>query len=223
MSASKTTGKTAVKPTKGVKKTTTTKTSTKPATSKATTSKAKPKIKEKSVEINETVPVKKPRRVVSRESIITDFDSLLSVIDGHIGDIRTNNVNKIKNKGITITSLKTMIRHLKQLRTDVSRNVRNKKKRNESGSSTSGFQKPVNISDEMSKFAGWTTGDQHSRVEVTKSICKYIKDNNLQNPEDRRQIKPDVKLTRLLKYKPGGEPLTYYSLQKLIQIHFIKA
>jgi hypothetical protein len=69
-----------------------------------------------------------------------------------------------------------------------------------------------------------------SRVEVTKFICDYIKSNNLQNPQDRRQIVPDSKLCKLLDFKPvkdgkdkDGKALTYYYLQQKIQPHFVQA
>jgi len=59
-----------------------------------------------------------------------------------------------------------------------------------------------------------------SRVDVTKAICNYVKEKNLQNPADRRQFTPDEKLATLLGVK---EVITYYTLQKHIQKHFPKA
>jgi chromatin remodeling complex protein RSC6 len=61
-------------------------------------------------------------------------------------------------------------------------------------------------------------------VDVTKFLCAYIKDNNLQNDADKRQIKPDAKLTKLLGYdaKAATSPLTYFHLQKLLKPHFVK-
>ena len=85
--------------------------------------------------------------------------------------------------------------------------------------------KPVGISGEMCKFTGWGTDELKSRVDVTKYICNYIREKDLQNPEDRRQIIPDKKLSGLLgvdKASLKEEPLTYYSLQRRIQPHFIK-
>ena len=82
--------------------------------------------------------------------------------------------------------------------------------------------KPVSISSDMCKFAGWNKTEKHSRVDVTKNICNYIKENDLQNPEDRRKIIPDSKLKSILRLgDKEKEPLTYYSLQKHIQVHFI--
>ena len=215
MSSAKTSGKTAAKP-----KAKTTK-STKAAPKTTKTTKTKIPVAEKVIE--KVSPVKRARRVVDRETIMTDFERLLSTVDGHIGIIRESSKSKSKSSPITITSLKAIVRQLKQLRTDVNKNIKIKRKSSTGNLATSGFQKPVAVTSEMSKFAGWTSGDLHSRVEVTKSICNYIKDNNLQNPEDRRQIKPDGKLSKLLRIKVGSDPLTYYSLQKHIQIHFVKS
>jgi len=84
----------------------------------------------------------------------------------------------------------------------------------------SGLQKPVNISEQMAKFAGWVPTELHSRVEVTKIICTYIKSNNLQKPENRRIILLDTNLKNLLAYT--SDEITYPHIQKYIGIHLIK-
>ena len=88
----------------------------------------------------------------------------------------------------------------------------------------SGFLKPVKISADMAKFTGWNAAELKSRVDVTKYLCNYIKEHNLQNPEDKRQIIPDAKLAKLIKYdsKKENEPLRYYSLQRFLKPHFLK-
>jgi chromatin remodeling complex protein RSC6 len=77
----------------------------------------------------------------------------------------------------------------------------------------------------MAKFTGWDPTELKSRVDVTKFICAYVKDHNLQNPEDRRQILADPKLTKLLKYdvKKEGNPLTYFRIQTSLKNHFPKS
>ena len=111
-----------------------------------------------------------------------------------------------------------------KVRGDVGKNIKVKRQMSADMSKTSGFLKPVSVSNEVSTFAGWSKGEQHSRVDVTKFICEYVKKNDLQNPKDRRQILPDKKLRSLLKLKENEkEPLTYYSLQRHIQPHFIKS
>jgi chromatin remodeling complex protein RSC6 len=82
--------------------------------------------------------------------------------------------------------------------------------------------KPVKVSNDMAKFAGWDPVQLRSRIDATKYICQYIRDHNLQNPADRRQINPDEKLGKLLGYDAKKEkPLTYYSIQQKIQQHFV--
>ena len=77
----------------------------------------------------------------------------------------------------------------------------------------------------MAKFTGWNVDEPKSRVDITKYICSYIKDNNLQNPEDRRQILADSKLSKLLRYDPKKEtePLTYFRIQSCLKSHFPKS
>lgn len=84
----------------------------------------------------------------------------------------------------------------------------------------SGLQKPVIISEEMAKFAEWNPSDLHSRVEVTKVICAYIKSNSLQKPENRRIILVDDKLKKLLNY--DEDEITYPHIQKYIGAHLSK-
>ena len=90
----------------------------------------------------------------------------------------------------------------------------------------SGFQKPVRISNDLAKFTGWPADELRSRVDVTKYICDYIATNKLQNPEDKRQILPDVKLQKLLGFNPdkAEKPLCYYGIQTYLknQNHFPK-
>lgn len=84
----------------------------------------------------------------------------------------------------------------------------------------SGLQKAVNISEDMAKFAGWAPTELHSRVEVTKAICSYIKTNNLQKPENRRIVLLDARLKKLLAY--NDDEITYPHIQKYIGAHLIK-
>ena len=52
-------------------------------------------------------------------------------------------------------------------------------------------------------------------------INKYIKDNKLQNPDNRRQIIPNTELRNLLKI-PEGEEITFFDLPRYMNLHFIK-
>ena len=207
----KTTGAKAPKTNTNNKKSTTSKTSKTAKTAKTTKTVVAP--------TTPATTTTRTRRIVNKETILADFDSLLDNFDTQINLIRESD-----SKGVIgLKYFKTLTRQVRQLRTDVSKNVKVRKQTNRENSKTSGFMKPVSVSKEISSFAGWKENELHSRVDVTKFICAYIKDNNLQNPSDRRQIKPDKKLRTLLKLSDKEkEPLTYYSLQRYIQPHFTK-
>ena len=177
-------------------------------------------------EVTEATPEKviKKRRVVSRESVFADFDSLQQNVEAEIEKTRANADKGGKVLGVRY--LRSLNKAIKQLKKDTIRAMKQKKKNpNRAKNTSSGFMKPVRISEEMCAFTGWEKDELKSRVDVTKYICAYINDNDLQYPKDRRQIVPDKKLTSLLKLTPkklAEAPLTYYSLQQEIQPHFIK-
>jgi upstream activation factor subunit UAF30 len=95
-----------------------------------------------------------------------------------------------------------------------------KSNRSQGHNQNSGLLKPVVVSTEMAEFAKWNVNELHSRVEVTKCICMYVKENNLQKPENRRIILLNSELKKLLRHE--GDEITYPHIQKYIGIHFVK-
>jgi upstream activation factor subunit UAF30 len=81
--------------------------------------------------------------------------------------------------------------------------------------------KPIKISGDLATFLETNPEEPITRVHVTKKLCQYIKEKDLQNPKDRREIIPDEKLKNLFNMIPD-EKLTYYSMQKQIQQHIFK-
>jgi len=162
---------------------------------------------------------KKSRQAPSRDSVETEFNELVAVIELEISHLRET---ASKSKGVKF--LRSLNKRVKTLRTHTLRVTRQRKSSSRKNNSNSGFLKPVKISAELAKFTGWNPTEERSRVEVTKYICNYIKENNLQNPQDKRQIRvdDDPKLKKLLKYdaKKDTAPLTYYSLQTYLKDHF---
>ncbi|ASZ85120.1 140L [Cherax quadricarinatus iridovirus] len=69
----------------------------------------------------------------------------------------------------------------------------------------SGLLKPSKVSKEMCDFAGWNEQDLHSRVEITNSVCDYIRENNLQKDGNRKFIIPDQTLERILRWEGESE------------------
>ena len=196
-------------------------------TNKASNAKAKAK-KEKVVEevepevsdvednVEDSSSVKK-RLVPTKETVATEFDDLVGVIDEEIARLRES---PGKAKGVKF--LRSLGKKVKSLRGHSVRVMKQKQKTNRKNNTNSGFLKPVIISKDMAKFTGWNPEELRSRVDVTKYICKYIRDNDLQNPEDRRQILADKKLAKLLEYSVDDDekPLTYYRIQTYMKKHF---
>lgn len=165
--------------------------------------------------VESEVETEKTRRVVNNEEIEKSFDGLTACVDKELTVLKED-----KNHSVSVRFLKSLCRQLKTLKADCFRLLSRKVRKTSTRNGNSGFMKSVKISHEMAKFCGFKLDQLVSRVDVTKSICNYVKENNLQNKEDRRQFTPDAKLSALLDVK---EVLTYYTLQKHIQKHFPKA
>lgn len=166
----------------------------------------------------DTTTESKSRRFPTRESVESEFDSLVASIDEEINKLRAN--ASAKAKGVRF--LRTVNKRIKTLRTHALR-VSKQKSTTRRNNTNSGFLKPVQISKDLAKFTGWDQNQLRSRVEVTKFICEYIKQHNLQDPEDKRKIRieNDQNLKKLLKFDAkDGKPLTYYSLQTYLKSHF---
>jgi chromatin remodeling complex protein RSC6 len=77
-----------------------------------------------------------------------------------------------------------------------------------------------------SGFAKPTKVTEIARTEVTKSLSQYIKTNNLQEKGEnsKNKINPDEKLKTLLGLSSEEtENLTYFTIQKYMNKHFIKS
>lgn len=123
------------------------------------------------------------------------------------------------------SSISEMIIHTRKLQRSVHKDLKTAEKRNKRVNAKkgkrepSGFAKPAVISNELCDFLGRPYGTEMARTEVTKYLTTYIKDHNLQQPEDKRKITPDKKLTKLLKLSKDDQ-VTYFNLQKWMKPHF---
>ena len=101
----------------------------------------------------------------------------------------------------------------------VQKRVNGKRKRAPGTGTPSGFSKPGPVSDELRTFLKLGKDELIARTEVTKRINAYCKDNKLQGEKDKRILKADKTLTKLLRLKKGDE-LTFFNLQKYMKVHF---
>ena len=78
----------------------------------------------------------------------------------------------------------------------------------------SGFYVQRKLTPEACGFFGWLLDSEHSRVDITKAINAYIRNNGLQkDPTDLRNIFPDPTLKELLLLKTD-DPLMFKDVQK---------
>jgi upstream activation factor subunit UAF30 len=91
----------------------------------------------------------------------------------------------------------------------------------ESSHSNSVFLQPSKISSELAVFCGVEPGTMLSRTDCTRKIAAYIKEHDLQNPDNRREILSDATLIKLFDLK-DEDKLNYFNLQRYIKPHFIK-
>ena len=78
--------------------------------------------------------------------------------------------------------------------------------------SNSALTKPVKISEQLAKVIG---DGPMPRTEVTSRIWAYIRKNNLQNPQNKREILADEDLRAVL----GQEKVTMFEMTKIISRH----
>eukprot|EP00804_Cyclotella_cryptica_P020540 CCRYP_003390-RB/>CCRYP_003390-RB protein AED:0.03 eAED:0.03 QI:96/1/1/1/1/1/3/512/326 len=91
-----------------------------------------------------------------------------------------------------------------------------KKKREKGPKKQPGTQAPYRLSDELTAVTGKRI---LPRPQVTQALWAYIRKNNLQNPEDKREIICDELLSRVM----GGETtVTMFSMNKHITPHMLE-
>jgi upstream activation factor subunit UAF30 len=91
----------------------------------------------------------------------------------------------------------------------------------ESTHSNSVFLQPSQISSDLAIFCGVEPGIMLSRTDATRKIAAYIKEHDLQNPDNRREIFSDATLINLFALT-SEDKLNYFNLQRYIKPHFIK-
>jgi len=137
----------------------------------------------------------------------------------------TSVIVELDNAMNTIRMLKTRLQKLeKQVHRDTKAlnkkaNGKRARKPRDPNAPKSGFAKEGPVSDEMRKFLGLKKDELISRTDVTKRIHEYCKSKDLQNPADKRHIKADASLRKLLKMSKDDD-LTFFNLQKFMKVHF---
>lgn len=154
------------------------------------------------------------------ENSILDVNEPISPIDTQF----TNILNTLSQFKTQLTTFSTQIRSLEKT---VKREIKQQKKevgkkQIKCNRKPSGFAAAAHISSELCDFMGKEHGTTIARTEVTKFICDYINQNELTNAENKRHIKPDIKLKTLLGTDDDAI-VTYFNIQRYMNRHFIKS
>ena len=95
---------------------------------------------------------------------------------------------------------------------------------NRDGYGPQGFALPSKISSQLAAFFGVPEDTFITRPNVLKTLTKYIREHNLQNPNNKRIIdldKPGGEPLRTLLNVPSDEVLTFFNIQRYLNIHYI--
>jgi len=159
------------------------------------------------------------KKLVTSEGVVGVVNNVVLQLKGEVANA------KARKDREAASTLNDAIKHLNSIRKPIEKLARSKPPRKQISidANKNGFLKPVRISPELAKFLGCSPDEMKSRVQVTQNICKYISDNELQNPKNRREILVDSTLQNLLRFNPEVDGnLTYYQIQTYIQPHFLK-
>lgn len=204
-------------------KTTTTKTETPAPAAAPVVAAAAPAAKAKKAVVK-TEPVAAPAAAPAPVVAAAASDAAVEV-DSSLVEQSGEFLVKLQQLGALINALKTEYRTLEKKWTrdlKVAQKQSSKRKRKAGARAPSGFVKPTRISDELASFLAKPSGTEMARTEVTRDINKYIREHNLQDKANGRQINPDTKLASLLKVAKT-DVLTYFNLQRYMSPHFAKA
>jgi len=148
------------------------------------------------------VPVPVAAEAVVADNVLSTIIDKVNLLSAAIKDIQTN--------------LKVLSKEYDKQQKIIEKA---QKKRQNAKNSPSGFAKPNKISDELCDFIGVPHGTEKSRTDITRLINAYVKEHNLNKPENKRFILPDDKLKKILNVG-DSEEINYFILQKLISHHF---
>lgn len=152
------------------------------------------------------------------DKILEDYEKMITSWKTSIETVKAN----LKEA----TAIKTA---LTRVRRDVDKGLRKKTKttkRISDPTKPTGFKKPIDISEDLAKFLKVDSSTKMSRTDVTKAINQYIKDNDLQDPQAKRNFdlnkSPAGKALLKLLNPSGDAPVSYFNLQRWLAPHFPK-
>lgn len=215
---------------KGVSKSTAKKAAIeKPVVEKAPVVKEKPKTEEKVV-VEEKAPKVEEKALetsTTDEKTVVDETTQEKANDTSVEGVfytkLSNFISKIASINKEVKELQAMGKTLEKDFNNVIKVMSKQKNKNKNSESkrASGFAMPSLLSTELYQFLGIKEGELVPRTDVTKLLNNYIVENGLRNEKDKREIRPDEKLKKILNCTDDDD-VNYFNLQHFLKHHFIK-
>ena len=78
-----------------------------------------------------------------------------------------------------------------------------------------GLTKPMNLSDELAAIVGVKKGEKLARSEIVKRLWAYLKEKQLQDPENKQFFTPD----ELIQPVFGKDRMQAFAMSKFLKEH----
>lgn len=185
--------------------------------------KTKASQKSKKSETVKTETVVEPENSSETESNLSMSQTCKDIFESLVAQ----NENLLQTQKLMLSTVKKVAKTYSKYRKDYEKNMarerrKAKKDPNRKKREPSGFAVPTNISSDLCDFLNVPHDTKMSRTDVTRKITKYIRDKNLQVPENRRSFIPDTQLGGILgplKEVDKEKGYTYFNLQRYITPH----
>lgn len=130
-------------------------------------------------------------------------------------------LSKVQSMSVEMRSIISIVKNLQKENNKLKKIANKKKAKKSTGEKKSGFSIPVKITNELADFLNVERESFVTRQQVTKMLTTYIKENKLYSEEDKRMIRPNEALIKILQNE-NGDAISYFNIQRYIKHHFIK-
>jgi chromatin remodeling complex protein RSC6 len=154
----------------------------------------------KNMQVEETQTTQNTQSTENEETFVTILESMQE---------------QVKSANKTIKFIKTNIKELFKLHKQELKKI-DKKKKVRKGNNKSGINKPSEVPKPIRDLLDLEEDILMARTEVTKRIYGYIKENELQDPSDKRTIIPNNELKELFGLGDSDE-VSFYNIQSYIK------
>jgi chromatin remodeling complex protein RSC6 len=148
-----------------------------------------------------------------------EVEAGVEVVEQNFDDLFSSMCDQISETSSTLRTLKANMKVLEKIHRKELKSVKKHKRASNGAVSSkkpSGFNKPCAVPQSIIDLLKLSADEELPRTQVTKLIYGYIKEHNLQVPEDKRTINPNKELKTLFKLGKN-EQISFYNIQTHIK------